>query len=121
MVEVVIPPPQSYATPVVVDEAVSVTLLTVQVRSAGAAILTFGVVTFCITVTEADAIHPFDGSVAVTVYDPGVLTVFVAVVTPPPQSKLTPMVPDEAVRVTLLIIHVNSAGGAMLIFGSVPF
>ena len=117
----VIPPPQSNVTPVVVDEALSVTIVMVQVRSAGGAIVTFGMVMFWITVTEADAWHPVDGSVAVTVYDPGVLTVFVAVVTPPPQSKVTPSVVEDAVKVTLGTAQVRSAGGAIVTFGSVPF
>ena len=64
---VVTPPPQLYVAPTVDEEAVIVTLRTVQVNVAGGAMLTFGVVIFCITVVEADAVHPFAASVTVTV------------------------------------------------------
>ena len=103
------------------DDAVSVTLAVLHVRSAGGAILTLGVVIFCVKLTDAEAIHPLDGSVAVTVYEPAALTVLVAVVIPPPQSKLTPSVDDDAVRVTLGTVQVKFAGGAIVTFGSVPF
>ena len=43
-----------------------VTLSTVQVRAAGAAMLTLGVVIFCVTVVEADTVQPLAGSVTVT-------------------------------------------------------
>jgi len=54
----------------VVDEAVKVTLVAVQVRSGGGAMLTLGVVIFWVTVAEAVAEHPLGLSVTVTVYDP---------------------------------------------------
>ena len=62
-----IPPPQSYVTPGVVDEAVSVTLVTAQVSWAGGAMLILGVTIFWVTATEAEALHPLAGSVTVTV------------------------------------------------------
>ena len=83
---VIIPPPQLYATPEVEDDAVSVTLVTEQVNAAGVAILTFGIVMFCVTAVDKDAVQPFAGSVTVTEYGPGADTVFVAVIMPPPQS-----------------------------------
>ena len=49
-----------------VDDAVRVVLRTEQVSGAGAAMLTFGVAIFCVTVVEAEAVQPFDGSVTVT-------------------------------------------------------
>jgi hypothetical protein len=52
---------------VVVDDAVSVTLVTKQVNVAGAAILALGGVMVCVTVCVAVAVHPFAGSVTVTV------------------------------------------------------
>jgi hypothetical protein len=51
----------------VVEDAVNVVLVTVQFSTAGGAILTLGVVVFCVTVVEADAVQPFAGSVAETV------------------------------------------------------
>ena len=66
LVALVIPPPQLYVTPGVVEDAVSVALRTEQVSGAGAAMLTFGVAIFCVTVVEAKAVQPFDGSVTVT-------------------------------------------------------
>ena len=65
-VAVVIPPPQLNVAPTVDEDAVIVTLRTVQVSIAGGAMLTFGVVIFCVTVADADAVHPFEGSVTVT-------------------------------------------------------
>jgi hypothetical protein len=56
-----------YVAPAVVDEAVIVTLVTAQVSVAGGAILTFGGVMFCVTATDAEAVHPLAGSVTVTV------------------------------------------------------
>ena len=41
--------------------------MTVQVKVAGAAMLMFGIAMFCVTVTDAVFVHPFDGSVTVTV------------------------------------------------------
>jgi hypothetical protein len=116
-VAVVTPPPQLYVAPAVVDEAVIVTLVTLQVRVAGGAMLTFGGVIVWETVTEADAVHPLAGSVTVTVYVPGAVTVLAAVVTPPPQLYVTPAVVDEAVIVILATLQVSVAGGAMLTFG----
>lgn len=49
------------------DDAVKVTLVVVQVKSAGAPILALGGVMFLVTVADAALVHPFDGSVTVTV------------------------------------------------------
>ena len=65
-VAVVIPAPQLKVAPPVVEEAVSVTLVVAQVNIAGAAILAFGAVIFCITVAFALIVHPLLGSVTVT-------------------------------------------------------
>jgi hypothetical protein len=85
LVVLVLPPPQSYVTPGVVEEAVSVTVVTVHVNAGGGAILTFGGEPLCDMVVEAVAVHPFVGSVTVTVYVPPEVAVYVLVVTPPPQ------------------------------------
>jgi hypothetical protein len=66
-VVVVLPPPQLNVAPVVVDDAVRVTLVTEQINVAGTAMLALGGVTLCVTVCEAVAVHPFAGSVTVTV------------------------------------------------------
>jgi hypothetical protein len=66
-VAVVTPPPQLYVTPTVVDDAVMVTLVTLQVSVAGGAILRSGGVTLWVIATEEEALQPFDGSVIVTV------------------------------------------------------
>jgi hypothetical protein len=65
--------------------AVSVTEVTEQLRFAGAGIVTDGVVIFCRAVVQAVVVQPFAGSVIVTQYDPGTVTVLVAVVMPPVQ------------------------------------
>ena len=67
MVVVVLPPPQLNVAPVVVDDAIRFTLVTEQVNVAGTAILALGGVTVCVTVCVAVAVHPFAGSVTVTV------------------------------------------------------
>ena len=61
------PPPQLNVAPPVVDEAVKVTLVVAQFKTAGAAMLAFGAVIFCVTVAEAELVQPLDGSVTVTV------------------------------------------------------
>ena len=49
-----------------VDDAVNVVDVTAQVNPAGAAILAFGGLTVCVTVTPALDVQPLDGSVTVT-------------------------------------------------------
>jgi hypothetical protein len=66
-VAVVTPPPQLYVAPAVVDDAVIVTLVVVQVSVVGGAILTLGGVIFCDTATDAEAVHPLAGSPTVNV------------------------------------------------------
>ena len=104
-----------------VEFAVSVTFRTVQVRAAGAAMLTFGIVIFCVAVVDVLAVHPFAGSVTVTEYGPGTETVLVFVVTPAPQLYVAPMVVELAVSVTLSTVQVSAAGAAILTFGVVMF
>ena len=43
------------------------------------------------------------------------------VVFPPPQSNVAPAVEDDAVSVTLVLVHVNTAGAAMLALGVAIF
>ena len=63
----VLPPPQLNVAPPVVDDAVSVSLTVVQVKTTGAAMLAFGAVLFCVTIAEAVFVQPFTGFVTVTV------------------------------------------------------
>jgi len=118
---VVTPPPQSYLTPAVVLDAVNVTLVTEQVKSAGGAMLISGTIMFCVTVVDAVAEQPLAGSVTVTEYEPVVFTDLVSVVIPPPQSYVTPVVVLEAVNVTSVTIQVSSDGGAIVTSGTVIF
>lgn len=114
-----VPPPlHANVVPAVVEDAVNVVLVVVQFNTAGVAILTLGVVVFCVTVVEAEAVHP-PGSVAVTVYVPGVFTVFVPPVPPPFQAKVTPEVVDDAFSVCVVVVQVKALGGAILTFGGV--
>ena len=50
----------------VVEDAVKVSLVFIQVSVVGEAITAFGIGVFCITVVVADAVHPLDGSETVT-------------------------------------------------------
>ena len=66
-VAVFTPPPQANVVPPVVEDAVNVSLVLVQVKATGALILTVGGIPLCVTVAEAVLVQPFDGSVTVTV------------------------------------------------------
>ena len=66
LVAVVLPPPQLNVAPAVVELAVSVVFVFVQVNCAGGAMLKFGGVMFWVTVVLVVAVHPLLGSVAVT-------------------------------------------------------
>ena len=67
LVAVVTPPPQLNVAPPVVDDAVNVSVVVVQVKTVGAATLAFGAVVFCVTVADAVLVQPLDGSVTVIV------------------------------------------------------
>ena len=62
-----IPPPQLKVAPVVVDEAVNVTVNAEQVKIAGGAINALGVAIFCVTIDDAVFVHPLPGSITVTI------------------------------------------------------
>jgi len=101
------PPVQRYATPVVEELPINVTEVVVHVNGVGVAILIFGIAPLVVTVTVDVAEQPFEASVAVTVYVPGVVTVagFAALLSVPPfQTIVFPaLVP---VSVTLDIAQV---------------
>ena len=61
------PPDQAKVAPGVVEEAVIVIGLVVQVIVPGGAMLTLGVAIFCDTETEAVEVHLLAGSLTVTV------------------------------------------------------
>ena len=105
----------------VVDEALNTSLVIVQDNTPGTAIAALGVVMLCVTVVETEVVHPLLGSATVTVYVEGMEIVWVAVVTPPPQLKLAPPVLDDAVKVSLVFVQVNTVGVAILAFGVVMF
>ena len=70
-----------YVTPPV---AVKVALSPIQIAT-GFPASTAGGVMSCVTTVELDAVHPLD-AVTVTVYVPGLVTVFVDDVPPPDQA-----------------------------------
>ena len=104
-----------------VEDAVSVSVVVVQVSNTGADTLALGTVIFCVTVTDAVAVHPFTGFVTVTVYVAGDEMVLVAVVTPPPQLKVAPPVVDDALNISLRVVQFNTVGAATLALGAVRF
>lgn len=93
----------------------------VQVKVLGVAILTLGGVAVWVTVVAIEAVHPFAGSVAVTVYVPAVLTDLVLPVPPPLHANVAPAVVDEAESVMLVTVQFKTAGGAILTLGVVVF
>jgi hypothetical protein len=93
----------------------------VHVNATGVAILTLGGVAVCVTVIDVEAVHPFAGSVAVTVYVPAELTDFVLPVPPLLHVKVAPAVVDEAESVVLVTVQFNTAGVAILTLGVVVF
>lgn len=121
LVGVVIPPPQLNVAPVVAEEAVSISVVAVQVNPVEGAMLAFGGVISWPTVTDAEAVHPFAGAVAVTVYDDGKEMVLDAVTTPPPQINVAPAVADEAESTWLVTVQVKTTGAAMATSGGVTF
>ena len=120
-VAVVIPPPQLKVAPAVVDVAVKVSLVFKQFKTVGGLMPAFGAVMFCVTVTKAVAVHPFEGSVTVTVNPPGAVMLSAAVVFPPPQLKVAPFVVEVAVKVWLVLVQVKTVGGLMPALGAVMF
>ena len=105
----------------VVDVAVNVVDVTAHVNVAGVPILAFGGVTVCVNVTAAVVVQPLVGSVTVTVYVAGLVTVWLAVVIPPPQLNVAPLVVDDAAKTSLVAAQVKTVGGAMLALGAVIF
>ena len=61
------PPPQANVAPAVVEDAVSVSKMLLQVKIDGGAIVELGATMFWVTLMVAELVQPFDGSVAMTV------------------------------------------------------
>jgi hypothetical protein len=122
LVAVVIPPPQLNVAPPVVEEAVSVSEVVVQVKGTGGAMLTLGVVMFWVTVVDAVLVQPLAVSVTVTVYVAGVETALVAVVGPLLQAYVMPAAGfGVAVKVSLVVVQVSITGALILTVGGVLF
>ena len=66
LAEVVTPPPQLKVAPAVVEVAVSVWLVLVQVKTVGGLMPALGGVIFCVTLIVAVLVQPLAGSVTVT-------------------------------------------------------
>lgn len=70
--------------------------------------LTLGGVVFWLTGVETDAVQPFAGSVADTVYVPAVLTVVLFPLVPSLQTNVVPNVVDAATNVTFAKLQLIS-------------
>ncbi len=83
-----------------------------------------GGVPVLVTLTVVVVVHPFAGSVTVTVYVPDAFTVAEAVVLPavipvPDQLYVAPAVVELTLIVPLVTIHVKDIGVPALAFGTV--
>ena len=65
--------------------------------------------------------HPFAGSVTVTVYVEGLEIVLTAVLMPAPQLNVAPGVVEVAVKVSLVFVQVKTVGAAIPALGGVMF
>jgi hypothetical protein len=95
-------------------------LLVVQVSVGAGAMLTLGGFVLVCTVVVAKAVQPLLGSVTVSVYVPGVVTVIVGVVALVLHKYVTPVVVLLPVSVTLVFVQVSLGCGAMLTLGTAP-
>lgn len=73
------------------------------------------------TITSSEAVHPFAGSVAVTVYVFGLDTTVEEEVAPSLHAKLAPLAPELAVKVTDVIKQVNFVSTPAFTDGGVMF
>ena len=88
--------------------------------------VTVGAVVFVVTATVVVAVHPFAGSVTVTVYVFAAFTVAVEVAAPaviptPVQLNVAPGVVELAVIFPLNVVHVNISGAPAVAVGAVVF
>ena len=106
-----------YVTPVA-GFAVIVTLVVLHVNGPLFVALALGGVISCVTVVVVTAVQPLLLFVIVTVYVPGALTVLVRVVWPPLLHKYVTPVAGFAVKVTLVVMHVNGPSFVALADGT---
>ena len=84
--------------------------------------VTVGGVLFCVTRSEAVAVHPLAVSVTVTIYVAGEDTVMPAVTGPLLQLKVVPAAGFEvAVSVSLMVVQFNCTGAFIVTLGGVIF
>jgi hypothetical protein len=105
-------PLQLNVAPLVDDDPLRETVVVAQVNVCADPALAFGTPAAAFTEAVLLAVHPFEGSVTVTVYVPAAFTVGVAVVPPetipgPDQLNVAPDVADEPLRLTEVTVHVN--------------
>lgn len=118
-------PAQLYIAPDVVELAEIAPLdAPPQLNVIGAPAVTFGGVVLLVTATVEVVVHPFAGSVIVTVYVPGAFTVGEEVVPPavtpaPDQLYVAPVVVELAEIVPLEVVQVNDNGEPAVTFGVV--
>lgn len=103
--EVIPGPPQLNVAPLVEEDPFNVALAVEQFIVCAVPAFAFGAVVFEFTIACAVAVHPFEGSVTVTVYVPAAFTVGVAVFPPdvipgPAQLNVAPPVPDDPFSMT---------------------
>ena len=101
------------------DVAFRFTLVVVQVSTAGAVIVRFGLTISCVTVTLSFCVQPL-AAVAVTMYLPGAVTLTgFWPAAKPVHVMLEPA--DVAFRLTLIVVQVSTAGCVTVTVGLVMF
>lgn len=124
--EVIPDPAQLYVAPLVVELAVITPEVVIQSNVNELPAVTFGGVVLLVTVTVVVAVHPFAGSVTVTVYVPAAFTVGEELVPPavipvPIQLYVAPTVVELALIVPLVVVHPNVNGVPDVAVGGVVF
>ena len=117
---------QLNVAPLVVELPPNTTVVVVQVNSIVEPALQFGIAISSVTTTSHVLVQPLLGSVTVSVYVPGALTVGVALAPPlsivpsdVAQLNVAPLVVELPAKVTVVVVHVSSIGEPALQFGGV--
>jgi len=116
-------PVHEYVAPAI-EVALTVTLVMSQVSGPSLLAVTPGSVTFSITVVVAVDVHPFTGSVTVTVYVPGAVTEALAVLAanpPGPVHEYVAPAIELALTVALVMSQVSGPSFEAVAPGSVIF
>ena len=103
----------------VVDEPLNATVGLLHGISSSGPAFALGAVVLSATTALADAVHPFAGSVTVTVYVPAVETALVVVVGPLLHAKVAPVVVELIVKVIEFTTQVNVPPAPIFVFGGV--